>query len=76
MKKFIRLNLDPIELQFFTDDSIAFYWNNGTWSLSDFMRAGDGFPDYIHAIYAHYVGPYGLFIEVADDEHINLYELA
>ena len=83
---FIKQNKEPVIIECVVDEHQeekdfvpSFWWWNHRYYLEDFVRVhnnpfmGGEFPDYIHAVQAEeYFHP--LYIELIDDEHINIYE--
>ena len=85
--KYIKQNKKPVHIEYVEDEHEesrdflpSFWWNNRRYYLNDFIRCHNNpwiscaaFPEYIHAYEAdQYVNP--LYIELVDDEHINIYE--
>jgi hypothetical protein len=88
MYKFDRLNVEMIPIEQIEDEHDSnkdfhesFWWNNRRYYIEDFMRVhnniwfpqGEEYPDYIHGIETdNYYNP--IFIELIDDEYVNVYE--
>ena len=84
---FIKQNKDPVPIETVPDEHEesrdflpSFWWNNRRYFIQDFIRCHNNpwigpvdYPEHIHAYEAdQYVNP--LFIELVDQEHINIYE--
>lgn len=82
--KFVKQNEEPIHIippnEYSLNPSPSFMDDSGgQYYLSEFIRCHnnpwitDNFPEYIHAYHEDYIwNP--LYIELIDDEHINIYE--
>ena len=86
-EQFIKQNDEPIQIEYVEDEhdeefdfEPSFWWNGRRYHLADFIRCHNnpwisdyGIPDYIHAMEAdNYYHP--LYIELIDDDYINIYE--
>lgn len=88
MERYVKINTEPIEIEYVEDEhnenrdfEPSFWCNNRRYYLTDFTRihdnpfiCGDNFPDYIHGIENEtYYRP--LFIElINNDTAVNAYE--
>ena len=85
--QFIKQNKEPVPIECVPDEHEeardflpSFWWNNRRYFIQDFIRCHNNpwigpvdYPEHIHAYEAdQYVNP--LFIELVDQEHINIYE--
>ena len=88
MDKFIKLNDEPIEIEYVEDEhqeerdfTPSFWFNNRRYYLDDFMRThnnpwiADTYPENIHGYESdEYYNP--LYIELIGDEAVNVYKNA
>lgn len=78
--QFVKLNDEPIEIEYGDNDNYVFTFDGQTYDLNDFIRTHDNawakydVPDYIHGVYAYdYSNP--IWIELVDnrDDYVNVY---
>lgn len=86
MEEYRKLNKEPVPIETVIDEhdeskdfEPSFWFNNSRHYLSDFVRVHnnpwifDDFPENIHGMESNeYFNP--LFIELIDDEYVNIYE--